>query len=220
MKTLYPYLFIGLLLGQSIQSLAFDKKKYQVGQSTIVLLKGNITEQGSDKPEATAIVNAANVSLIGSAGVAKAIQDAAGKELVSYIEKEIKPIGINAMWGNIRCNVGNACITPAFKLTKNGIGKIIHTVGPDLRDSNQNKQKEQLLRNTYRHSLECAKESGITTLSFPALSTGIFGYHIEEATPIAIDEVAKFLQVNPHWEVRFVVTADNYPIYEKHIQDL
>lgn len=58
-------------------------------------------------------------------------------------------------------------------------------------------------------------DADIRLLSFPALSTGIFGYAINEATSIAVDEVVNFLKHNPGWEVRFIVTNDNFPSYEK-----
>jgi O-acetyl-ADP-ribose deacetylase (regulator of RNase III) len=194
------------------------ERVFPVGDSKIRLKIGNIIDQGSANSKTAAIVNAANETLIGSAGVAAVIQDAAGSELIRYIHG-FKSLGKSSRWaGDVRCNVGAACCTPAFDLAQKGIGTIIHAVGPDSRDSEQEKNKEALLRSAYRTSLELTISSDIRLISFPALSTGVFGYNIDEATPIAIDEVIRFLKKYPHYEVRFVVTPQNFPIYERELQ--
>jgi O-acetyl-ADP-ribose deacetylase len=195
-----------------------SKKFTALNGTNIVLIEGDLLAQGA--LGRTAIVNAANESLIGSAGVAAAIQQAAGQELISYIKNKIKPIaGRTSSWGVMRCEVGKACITPAFKLNKKHITHIIHAVGPDLRDPQQAQNKENLLRSAYRESLNQANKWDINTLSFPAISTGIFGYDVKEATAIAVDEVVTFLTAIDNRsalkEIRFTVLPVHFAIYDK-----
>lgn len=198
----------------SSQSGTSNDKYFTIGNNRIIVKVGNIVEQGSREHKA-AVVNAANESLIGSAGVAKAIQDAAGQELIQYIKSKYPSLGKSQTWGDVRCKIGTVCVTPAFGLEKNGIKFIIHAIGPDLRNQEQNKNKESLLRSVYRESLYAAAERDVRLISFPAISTGIFGYKVEDATPIAMDEVIRFLKQNKNagYEVRFIVTPDNFVSY-------
>ncbi len=185
---------------------------FKVGPNTIKLIQGNLLDQGARNPKVkAAIVNAANESLIGSAGVAAAIQNAAGPEFEKYITTKIPVLRPSKIWGQVRVEVGNAYVTPAFNLTKKGIKNIINAVGPDLRDPEQAKNKEALLRAVYRNSLNVARSYDINRISFPAISSGIFGYQAQDSAPVAIDKVIKFLTVNKpskilpqSYEVRFM----------------
>lgn len=167
------------------------------GQTKVVVMQGDITKQG----KVDAIVNAANDELQHNGGVARAISVAAGTEMQSYCNT----ITLDA--DGKRCKVGNAVVTDAFNLRKNGIKKIIHAVGPDCRIKEQNKNKEKLLKKTYINILKVAQKNNIRTLAMPAISTAIFGYNIKDATPIAIATVTDFIEKNPNSfdEIRFVL---------------
>lgn len=143
-------------------------------EERVEIVEGDITKQDVD-----AIVNAANNSLLGGGGVDGAIHRAAGKEL---LEECIKLCG---------CPTGQAKITRGYKLPAKFI---IHTVGPVYRDGRHN--EPELLANCYRNCLKLAVENNIKTIAFPAISTGAYGYPLEEATRIAMKETKAFLEGN------------------------
>ena len=136
------------------------------------IIKNDITKMKVD-----AIVNAANSSLLHGGGVCGAIFSAAGaKEL----QAECNNIG--------HCEVGNAIITEGNALSA---AHIIHTVGPVWQGGGQN--EESLLKACYRNSLHLAYESGIKSIAFPLISTGIFGYPKNKAKEAAITAIEEFL---------------------------
>ena len=143
----------------------------------VKIIKGDITTLAVD-----AIVNAANQVMLGGGGVDGAIHRAAGHELYEACLKvpEVRP--------GIRCPTGEARITPGFNLPAQ---YVIHTVGPVYRDG-QHGEPEKLAA-CYRNSLALAAENGCKSIAFPCISTGIYGYPIEEAAQIAVREVEKFL---------------------------
>ena len=139
---------------------------------TLTLIQADITTLKVD-----AIVNAANSSLLGGGGVDGAIHRAAGPELVAYCRT------LNG------CATGEAKISPGFKLPAQ---YVIHTVGPVWHGGNQD--EPELLASCYRNSMQLAVDNDITSLAFPAISTGVYGYPIEQATDIAINSVIDSIQ--------------------------
>ena len=123
-----------------------------------------------------AIVNAANERLAPGGGVCGAIHRAAGPELA----RACAAIG--------GCPTGEARITPGFDLMAR---YVIHAVGPVW--DGGDRDEDRLLAGCYRHSLELARENGLASIAFPAISTGIFGYPLARATGIAVDTVRAVL---------------------------
>lgn len=132
------------------------------GERCLEVARGDITAQDTD-----AVVNAANKALAPGGGVAGAIHRAAGPELW----EATRPLG--------GCETGEARITPGFQLPAD---YVIHTVGPVY---GEDEPAADLLARSYRASLELADAYRLTSVAFPALSTGAFGYPVEEAAGIA-----------------------------------
>src|SRR5688500_18939203 len=147
----------------------------QIGKTQLEILVADITTLDVD-----AIVNAANISLLGGGGVDGAIHRAAGPRLLEATRK----IG--------GCPTGEARITPGFDLPARWV---IHAVGPVWRGGSAN--EDALLASSYRNSLALAQDHGIRTIAFPAISTGVYGFPMERAARIAIGEVKIGLANNP-----------------------
>ncbi len=146
-----------------------------VFQTDLTLKKGDITEESTD-----AIVNAANEHLMHGGGVAYAIAKKAG----SILEEESRGIGY--------VPTGSAAITSGGNLPAK---YVIHAVGPVWRGGKSN--EPQLLRSAIRSSLELAKKHELKSISFPAISTGIFGYPLKNAAREMLSETLQFLRENP-----------------------
>lgn len=133
--------------------------------------------------EVDAIVNAANEWMLGGGGVDGAIHAAAGPELLDACKAvpQVKP--------GIRCPVGEARITPAFRLPSK---YIIHTVGPRWRGGANN--EPDLLASCYRDCLALAVENGLRSIAFPAISTGAFAYPLMPACRVAVAECLAFIK--------------------------
>ncbi len=167
-----------------------SKARLTVGESAIVLAQGDLTLADVD-----AIVNAANHTLLGGGGVDGAIHRAGGPAIIEacrLIRAEEWPDGLPT---------GRAVITPGGKLVAR---HVIHTVGPVY---SRNPEVPRLLAACHDNSLALARANALRTVAFPAISTGIYGYPLDEAAPIALTTTAAYLARHPGalTEVRFVL---------------
>src|ERR1700749_1740080 len=150
--------------------------RYRIGSlATLELATGDITDETT-----CAIVNAANSSLLGGGGVDGAIHRVAGPSLLEECKKIREQRGI--------LPAGNAVTTGGHKLKTR---YVIHTVGPVWHGGDKN--EPQVLESCYCHSLEQAKLKGCDSVSFPSVSTGAFGYPVQEAAQIALRTIADLL---------------------------
>jgi O-acetyl-ADP-ribose deacetylase (regulator of RNase III) len=156
----------------------------------IHLVQGDITTLALD-----AIVNAANLTLLGGGGVDGSVHRVAGKELLEAC------LALPETTLGVRCPPGEARITPGFALPAK---HVIHAVGPVYRDGKHGEAEQ--LASCYRNALALAAANGCRTVAFPCLSTGVYGYPLEEAVAIAVREVRAFLaspDALPDMEVTF-----------------
>lgn len=161
--------------------------------AAIELQQGDITRVAVD-----AIVNAANSRLAGGGGVDGAIHRAGGPEIMAAC----RALG--------SCPTGGAVITTAGSLNAR---YVIHAVGPVYRNGTH--AEPELLANAYRACLQLACSHGVTSMAFPSISTGVYGYPIEKAAPIALGTVMRHLQESSSLElVVFVLfSAGDYAVY-------
>lgn len=154
---------------------------------TIEVVQGDIANQ----PDMDAVVNAANAELLMGGGVAGAIHRAAGPEL----EAECRPLA--------PIRPGEAVITGAHNLPNR---HVIHCLGPIFGRDNPS---DQLLADCYRNALRLAEENNLSSVGFPAISTGAFGYPLEDAGRVAIgtvlEEAPKLSSVN---HIRFILFSE------------
>ena len=141
----------------------------------LFLVRGSVVEM-----HVGAIVNAANESLLGGGGVDGAIHRAAGPALL----KECRTLH--------GCRTGEAKITGAYNITN--ADYIIHAVGPVYHGA---KEDAGFLASCYRNALNLALEHGCTSIAFPGISTGIYGYPIDEAAKVSLHEVMRWLKEHP-----------------------
>jgi len=170
------------------------------GQTLFFLEEGDITRQ-----ETEAIVNAANSRLAGGGGVDGAIHRAGGPGIM----EECLKIG--------HCPTGQAVLTTGGNLKAKCV---IHTVGPIYRDGMRGEEK--LLAGAYRECLKLAQKKGLRSVAFPSLSTGAYGYPLEEAAGIALKTVVGFIKENSVFDrVGFVLFGpQSYRAYESALKNL
>lgn len=146
-----------------------------------------------------AIVNAANSSLLGGGGVDGAIHQAAGPELLA----ECRTLG--------GCPAGDARITRGYRLPAR---QVIHAVGPVWRGGEHG--EPDLLASCYRRALELAAERSLKSVAFPSISTGVYGYPIELAAPLAVLTVREHVRDTSVGEIIFCCfSASDLAVYER-----
>jgi len=166
----------------------------EIGDNKLEIVLGDITEQKTE-----AIVNAANKELAPGGGVAGAVHKAAGEKLW----EECRKLG--------GCGTGKAKITKAYDLASS---YVIHTVGPVYSGSEED---PKLLADSYKNSLKLASENKIKSVSFPALSTGAFGYPKKEAASIAVEIISNYLASNnlPSRVKMVLYSEEDFEIHKK-----
>jgi O-acetyl-ADP-ribose deacetylase (regulator of RNase III) len=177
--------------------------RIQVHRTIVELVEGDITEQDTE-----AIVNAANNSLLGGGGVDGAIHRAGGPVILA----ESRKLG--------GCATGDAKITTGGQLKAR---YVIHTVGPVYWREGAERAAE-LLASAYRRSMEVAVEHRVHSVAFPSISTGAYGYPIEEAAPIALRTVMDFLAAQEEAGIERVCFVlyerQDYRVYERALAKL
>jgi len=169
----------------------------RIGTSTLSIVEGDITKEHTD-----AIVNAANSGLRGGGGVDGAIHRAGGPAIM----EECRKIG--------HCPTGQAVITTGGNLKAR---YVIHTVGPVWSGGGRN--EAGLLQSAYLESLKLASKKGLKSVSFPAISTGAYGYPLNDAARIALKTATDYLKEHPEIEtVRFVLFGK--PMYDVFSDEL
>ncbi|MBD3271179.1 MAG: RNase III inhibitor [Elusimicrobia bacterium] len=171
-----------------------------VGPSALEIVQGDITRQDTE-----AIGNAANAALAGGGGVDGAIHKAGGPAIMDELKKKY-----------IGCPTGSAVMTGGGRLSSR---YVIHAVGPRYRGKPEDKG---LLKNAYESSLRLCSEHRIESISLPSISTGVYGYPVEEASQIAIKTVVDYLQKHQEIKrVRFVLfDRQTYDQYSKTAKEL
>lgn len=147
-----------------------------INQTKLSIIQGDITRQATD-----AIVNAANSGLMGGGGVDGAIHRAGGATILAECKQIVSKQG--------RLPTGEAVITTGGNLKAE---YVIHTVGPVWRGGSGN--EADLLTSAYQESLKVAAEHNLTSVSFPSISTGVYGYPAGDASRVAIKAVVSFLK--------------------------
>ncbi len=172
----------------------------KIGNATLSIVEGDITREETD-----AIVNAANSGLKGGGGVDGAIHRAGGPAILEACRK----IGY--------CPAGQAVITTGGNLKAK---YVIHTVGPIYSGGGRN--ESEVLKSAYLESLKLASKNGLKSLSFPAISTGAYGYPLPEAARIALKTAIDYLKEHAGIErVRFVLYGKTtYDVFAEEIKKL
>jgi O-acetyl-ADP-ribose deacetylase (regulator of RNase III) len=181
-------------------------EEFYVGKTKVFLVQGDITEIDTD-----VVVNAANPTLMGGGGVDGAIHRKGGPKIL----EECKRIRATK-WPN-GLPTGKAVITSGGNLKAN---YVIHTVGPVWHGGISS--EPELLAEAYRNSLKLAVSKGLKTITFPSISTGVYGYPIEKASRIALMMVKEFLERGGKLDkVTFVLfTRHDFEIYMEAAREI
>lgn len=180
--------------------------KVEINGNSLELVTGDITKQQTE-----VIVNAANGTLMGGGGVDGAIHEAAGTEL----REECKRIREEELDGNY-LRTGNAVITKGYNLPAK---YVIHTVGPVWEGDRG--IAEQRLSSAYKNSLLLAKEKGLTSISFPSISTGVYRYPINLAASVALNTIVEFLKENKFGKVVMILFKEkDYEVYKEALKNI
>lgn len=172
-------------------SVPMQTVKKTIGQATIILMLGDITQQECD-----VIVNAANSTILGGGGVDGAIHHAAGPSLLVACKALRRAQAKRGEF--VGCRTGGAVVTKAGKLQAK---YVFHAVGPHGEDP----QCDEDLASVYGKCMLLGEKLKVKTICFPSISTGIYGFPVQKAAPIAIKAVVKALQTAQSiQEVRFV----------------
>ncbi|MBE9532174.1 MAG: macro domain-containing protein [Proteobacteria bacterium] len=171
-----------------------------INQTRLILKTGDITLEDTD-----AIVNAANSRLAGGGGVDGAIHKAGGGEIMREC------VGIGS------CPTGEAVITTGGRLKA---AHVIHTVGPVYRGGFSG--EGDLLKSAYLSSLSLALNSKVKSISFPSISTGTYGFPVEEASAVALKAIIEFIKSSVGLrEIRFILFSEHdLKVYEKSLASL
>ena len=176
-----------------------------INQVKLHIIQGDITQQGTD-----AIVNAANPSLMGGGGVDGAIHRAVGPAILDECKQIVARQG--------RLPTGKAVMTTGGNLTAK---YVIHTVGPIWHGGN--KGEPELLASAYQESLKLAAENNLNSISFPSISTGAYGYPVNQASKLAINAAITFLShsTTSLREVVFVLfDSQTFGAYSSALRDI
>jgi O-acetyl-ADP-ribose deacetylase (regulator of RNase III) len=180
-------------------------EQLDLGQVKLILLQGDITQQTT-----SAIVNAANSSLMGGGGVDGAIHRMGGPSILEECRKIVSRIG--------RLETGKAVITTGGNLKAK---YVIHTVGPIWHGGNSN--EKELLASAYNESLKIAVAYKLKSISFPSISTGAYRFPVDKAARIAIDNIIDFVKKKPGNlnEIVFVLFDNStYNAYRDELADI
>ena len=176
-----------------------------INETKVSIVRGDITDQATE-----AIVNAANPGLMGGGGVDGAIHRAGGPAILEECRKSVAQKG--------RLPTGKAVITGGGNLKA---GYVIHAVGPVWHGGSRN--EPELLKSAYCECLQLASGNKLGSISFPSISSGAYGYPLDEAAKIAVSAVVSFLeeQSTSLKEVVFVLfDAGTYESYRSALQDV
>jgi O-acetyl-ADP-ribose deacetylase (regulator of RNase III) len=170
-----------------------------IGKTRIDIVRGSVTDQKVD-----AIVNAANKSMRGGGGIDGRIHSLAGRELLWELEN-VAPHG---------AETGEPVVTAGHKLPHKFV---IHVAGPRWHGGSRG--EAELLAACYRNSLQTADERGLESIAFCSISTGVYGYPIDQAAPLALETAADFLKSHPETSLRRIIFAlygaDEFAVFHR-----
>lgn len=170
----------------------------RINRTKLALVQGDLTKQETD-----AIVNAANPSLMGGGGVDGAIHRTGGSAIQTECKQIVKTRG--------QLLTGKAVLTTGGNLPAK---YVIHTVGPVWRGGRNN--EAELLSSAYRQSLRLATAHRLTSIAFPSISTGAYGYPVEQAARVALKTVIAFLQTEPSTLTDVIVVLFDSETYRRY----